>query len=560
VLLANCYPQNYDQSSLFNASDPSILVLSKDTIKQTLAQHESSFVVLFYLSWCGHCIRFAPVFKKFAEDVRSWNPVLRIGAINCAEVGIEDFCSREFNVLSFPKVKFFEPTKQRNGGIEFTLRSFESPDEIEEKTLKSLNDYLSRNRIPESWPNVNTIEAFSKSDLLSKLPVKKNLPVLLIIEKSDSLLGLKVILDMTAYGNRVTIFRVNGEAYDLRNTILPESDTLPVLIRVGKQGEIDLLERGISSLPENEIRRKLVATIDRDFLSSDFQRKQKEDIPQRAAQVKKVNKIEGIELNVTPVHYIDLYNAIRYSLYQEIGSHTKLNETQVDVVRRYFQALNDYFPFQNENARRFVKRMTEWFNHQTVVTKDQYFAIMKAGSEGYLPAMQLPWRSCEPSMPNLRGYPCSLWLLFHTLTVSEYTHQHMVKKVIKYHSVLRTMREYVKYFFTCTYCAEHFVNMAANLDQELQYPNSSVVWLWKAHNKVNKRLAGDRTEDPKHPKIQFPSQQQCPKCYTENNEWKESEVVNFLTKRYQKASIVKNGGQNIAFGLLSFMSLITYIL
>lgn len=30
---------------------------------------------------------------------------------------------------------------------------------------------------------------------------------------------------------------------------------------------------------------------------------------------------------------------------------------------------------------------------------------------------------------------------------------------------------------------------------------------------MNKRLAGDETEDPKHKKIQFPSKVKCPKCY-----------------------------------------------
>lgn len=40
--------------------------------------------------------------------------------------------------------------------------------------------------------------------------------------------------------------------------------------------------------------------------------------------------------------------------------------------------------------------------------------------------MSLPnrttWVGCQGSRPELRGYPCSLWTLFHTLTVRAATH------------------------------------------------------------------------------------------------------------------------------------------
>ena len=44
-------------------------------------------------------------------------------------------------------------------------------------------------------------------------------------------------------------------------------------------------------------------------------------------------------------------------------------------------------------------------------------------------------------------------------------------------------------------------------------PQAAVLWLWQAHNKANARLSGDPTEDPRHPKVQFPGAELCPKCY-----------------------------------------------
>ncbi len=52
--------------------------------------------------------------------------------------------------------------------------------------------------------------------------------------------------------------------------------------------------------------------------------------------------------------------------------------------------------------------------------------------------------------------------------------------------VLVAFRDYIKYFFGCRECAQHFWNMAKFLESDIKQsddPNSSLVWLWKAHNR-----------------------------------------------------------------------------
>jgi hypothetical protein len=56
------------------------------------------------------------------------------------------------------------------------------------------------------------------------------------------------------------------------------------------------------------------------------------------------------------------------------------------------------------------------------------------------------------------------------------------------------------------------------------------------HNHVNKRLHGDETEDPKYPKIQFPSKSLCSNCQSNNN-FDLSNTIDFLLKYYSKANI-----------------------
>lgn len=250
--------------------------------------------------------------------------------------------------------------------------------------------------------------------------------------------------------------------------------------------------------------------------------------------------ITSDESKAAPVHMIDLYNAIRYSLYHEVLTHQVLNETQIEALHQYLKVLHKYFPFDNENPRRFIKRMTQWMAIRKNDTSTMNIeAIMRAGSEGFLPPLQ-PYIGCKGSSPELRGYPCALWQLFHTLTISEYT-QPRTNDSQNQHFVLPAMKGYIANFFTCKSCRDHFNTMTMNLDSELRHSNSSVLWLWKSHNSVNARLAGTSTEDPKSPKIQFPGKSTCRSCHgREENEWEEKEVLKFLQNHYHSANLVRN--------------------
>ena len=71
---------------------------------------------------------------------------------------------------------------------------------------------------------------------------------------------------------------------------------------------------------------------------------------------------------------------------------------------------------------------------------------------------------------------------------------------------------------------------------EVTDSDEAAIWLWRAHNIVNKRLAGAITEDPKHPKVQFPTRTRCPPCFT-GKEYFESTVISFLHSFYGKATM-----------------------
>ena len=127
---------------------------------------------------------------------------------------------------------------------------------------------------------------------------------------------------------------------------------------------------------------------------------------------------------------------------------------------------------------------------------------------------QPKWTSCNGSLPRYRGYPCGLWMLMHTVTIlSLPTHTaHTLTFTSK--EALHILAGFVRNFFSCEFCRVHFAEMAITITQGgISHDGDAVLWLWEAHNVVNKRLRGSVSSDPVHPKTMFPSYQVCPFCY-----------------------------------------------
>ncbi|KAL7984777.1 hypothetical protein Chor_003347 [Crotalus horridus] len=108
--------------------------------------------------------------------------------------------------------------------------------------------------------------------------------------------------------------------------------------------------------------------------------------------------------------------------------------------------------------------------------------------------------------------------------------------------VLPTMRRYIRNFFACRMCAEHFEAMAAESMHEVKNRDQAILWLWSRHNRVNARLAGTESEDPKFPKIQWPPKSLCPSCHYTSTDgkkslWNENRVLMFLKWHFSEKNI-----------------------
>lgn len=104
--------------------------------------------------------------------------------------------------------------------------------------------------------------------------------------------------------------------------------------------------------------------------------------------------------------------------------------------------------------------------------------------------------------------------------------------------VLSVIEGYVRNFFGCSVCVGHFLKMASTITDADRSPMRAVIWLWQAHNKANARLHGDASEDPLHPKVQFPPVTLCPSCHV-GNVMPENKTFEFLVGFYGKSGVIQ---------------------
>ncbi|KYB26007.1 Sulfhydryl oxidase 1-like Protein [Tribolium castaneum] len=235
------------------------------------------------------------------------------------------------------------------------------------------------------------------------------------------------------------------------------------------------------------------------------------------------------------VFQMDLETSLRYALLREVSTTKVIKGEQLAALRAFLNVIKKYFPF-GYNSTSFINNLTNLTSSDEVQGVQVQVLVQQADDSGVFSTPQR-FLGCQGSANRFRGYPCSLWRLFHYLTVNSVLLNVSNRKANPV-EVLGAMHGYVKHFFSCSHCSEHFQKMAAERNlTSVSSLEESVLWLWEAHNVVNKRLKGDTTEDPEYPKEQFPTRLRCPECYGEDGAWKKKEVLKYLKRMYGRYSV-----------------------
>lgn len=490
-------------------------ILNKTNFNEKVLQGNTSYVIEFYNAFCGHCIRFSAPWKEFGIQVYGWRNYVKVGVIDCSNEKNSQTC-RNYEIMAYPTVRYFSPQPASNNiGKEF-IRSF-NVQVMKNFLIKMLQE-------TQNSMNISTLCDIQPFKNASVELDSYNILTFIIISTSDNWLAQELIIDFCPV-KKVKITRVLNTNTVLVELLKPE--TYPSLYLVENNNQFTLLASGNNKIHFTNAINKYLQTVHMTPFSII-------DITTTLYNLL-FQKNKGLMHDDNTVYLSDLEATLRYSLEHEILSQSVISGKSLDALNSYLELLIECFP-SSIRGKKFIKIIKENTQFNNTVSGEKLGNIINNYEFLLKPYVtKHKWIGCEGSQPIYRKYPCGLWTMFHTLVV-----QASIKNLTTFNGkqVLETIAGYVKHFFGCTDCSEHFMSMATTIQTNVSSLDDAVLWLWSAHNQVNQRLIGDVTEDPMHPKILFPLKVHCETCRQNGtDEWNKTEVLKYLKNMYSAISL-----------------------
>lgn len=531
-----------ENTGLYDSND-SVISLNAANLKAKVYGQGHASLVEFYNSYCGFCRRYAPIWKQLAADILGWSKFVKVTALDCSRDENNAIC-REFEVMAYPTIRFFAPYYEDGDQKIGDPLSAHAEAEVINALIEHMHNVTAAHK-PPGWPDFTPLDPSSpKADLFKhssdKVPAPKYAYLVNENEANGTTVGSQVILDFV--GTELAVVRRTvdkGEPSGLKVIVGETMGEMRLPVdEFSREKVAGAIRRHLN---EHHIRATEVSTkstskepVTEQDISAIMEQKQEEALKERVQ-----------ELGPTVIYQADLEEAIRFALFKEVARYKKIDGERLLALQRFLNVLVRYFPF-NDNGMKFLKEVRQYvLNAESEVKAEEYTVQIKQLEQSRAPVFSSSrWIGCSSEKDGLRRYPCGLWTLFHYLTVQAAESEISTDPL----EILQAMHGYIKYFFGCSDCSNHFQQMAArNKIWNVTSKDDAILWLWSSHNEVNKRLSGDATEDSDHPKIQFPSAETCPECrkkiltnhhnhrqYTLDNghEWNLLEVLQFLKKMY----------------------------
>ncbi|XP_043347237.1 sulfhydryl oxidase 1 [Dermochelys coriacea] len=507
---------------LYSPGD-ALVLLRRDTLERSVLDSRSAWLVEFYASWCGHCVHFAPTWRALAADIQEWSPAVNLGVLDCADIANQKAC-KKFGITGFPTLKFF---KAFSKSPEDGTKIFYPGDSIQ-NLRQSIITNLEMHK--ETWPPAcPPLEPASMEEIHGFFQTNNVMYLALIFEANNSFVGREVTLDMLQYEN-VAVRRVLSSEEEL----------------VKKYG-VTAFPSGFLLINNGTFSRIPVQIEARSFYTYFLRR-----LPGVTRGPYAPTSTPDMPIKTTPtprrpadrskVYMADLESALHYALRVEVGRFSVLTGERMRALKDFVAVLAKYFPGR-PFVQNFLRSVDRWLRsmRESRIPYSALEQVLTNREEGQAPEVlsnNVTWVGCQGSKPNFRGYPCSLWTLFHLLTVQATRYRRLGTGPLE---VLGAMRGYIRSFFGCRECARHFEGMAAESMDKVRSVDKAALWLWSRHNRVNARLAGTETEDPEFPKLQWPPPDLCPLCHgvvNRHHVWDEAAVLRFLKAHFSPANII----------------------
>lgn len=543
-------PGDIIEQGLYSKSDH-VVILARSNFDRKVYNQNHGIIVQFYNSFCGHCRAFAPKYKSLAAEIVPWNTIVQLAVIDCSVEENTQLC-RQFEIMAYPSLRYLHVNYQKaNGNVGERLPPTETAEQLKTQIVSKLQSEQALGRLRQAPPlSIASYTTFVSA--MSDLP-NDIIYAFLVFENENSTVGPELILDTNDYrGVRVKRVHENCEL-----AVVAGVTHFPGLVVVKNTLEHTPLT------PRTPTASSLLNAINTYLKSKNY-----------IFPIRETDSTEqpdegytGRALPADVVYYADLEKTIKTALTTEITRYNSVSGEKLQALLNFLGVLVNIFPFRG-NGREYVMELRD-----TLLTKPQWsgsdiYDLVKQLESKHYPVYtsNLEYIGCRGSSVKYRGYSCGLWTLFHTLTVN--AAQLPGNEGPK---VLQAMHGYIKNFFGCTECAEHFQAMAArNRLFDVQENDKAVLWLWISHNEVNLRLAGDVTEDPLHPKQQFPMPSRCKECRLSRGAWNLPAVYQYLQRIYAAGNIRVRAASAAApvaipfssldLGMLSLLYILSFLL
>ncbi|KAH8346577.1 hypothetical protein KR084_005325, partial [Drosophila pseudotakahashii] len=510
--------------SLYSSLD-NVHMITGNTLQGSLTDPALGKLVQFMNIFCGHCRRFAPTFKKMSLELQKWKRVLEIYTVDCAQEVNVKIC-RDFDIKSTPTLRFYASNFLRSRSGLGTDINTNDPKKIVHILTSFLanNDYSGTEELKpifepiESGENVTSIFDRFGHDL----PY-----ILLVLQPKNSQIGVNTLLDLLPYPD-VAVRILNDAQLFTNFGLQADGQKIALLDREGK----------VQSLtPAHESSSDYVASV-AEFLK----KKGHTSVPRLPTTVAPLEVLpmgldavimQNVLISPPTVYQADLEQALDQLLHIEIPKSPLISGDKFRALLHLIRLFRRFSPLNTEGG----KLLNHLVNHLLTVRHitGEQFAVAVDNIEKLVGKVFKGKRyvGCIGSKPFTRSITCSFWTLFHYLTVMSAKNPGSFWPG----SVLRGLLGFAKYFFGCTDCSQHFQKMAKRRKIEsVKSHNQEILWLWEAHNEVNKRLSGDPTEDPKFLKVQFPLRKHCAACY-KSKRWNLAAVLKYLKRIYDLKNV-----------------------
>ncbi|UJR13479.1 hypothetical protein I4U23_000493 [Adineta vaga] len=458
-------------------------------IPNTNNEQHSVWFIFHYLNYCGYCKKAEPGWEAVAQYALNWTKYIQIGAYDCnsESTSAGDICQDE----KYPKWRIYCPlTNKTQLGFDSEQRTNQTtPEDILNWLVTKLNQ-IAEQCYGNSWPIENAIEPNTKDDLNNIIP--KNITKFKLFVSDDILLYTLYVLNNSNTIQTEPIYRLamNNKLIENSGILKGTRDT---------NGQIFLQTRD-----SNEAIKPFV--LDKNIVSN-------------------LETTNGTSTAAKRPTLSDIDSATVWIINRDLRRGLP---SSTENVKAWINTLYNFYP-GSTTMKDFLYDLNEFLKNQTELSSKDFQNYVNSTSTIKLPSLKFD--HCYASDSSRRGYPCTLWILFHSMTVKQarLAEQNALSSNVKPFDVIVSIREFINHYFLCEECVTHFVNMTSNVENEINSYDESVLYLWRCHNSVNKRLRYENyTNDPDWPKVPFPTKQQCNQCVQQTDE--NGDVIEYNSK------------------------------